>query len=280
MFCQLGNIIFEGLKSPTSLSSKEGAVFAEHALINTKARLQPTGHQLKEITIALKLHQSFCSIETELQNLRDAVAGFKVMPLLWGNGKLEGNFVATELGVETEETDNNGNRICIILSVSLKEFYIKDQVNIKQQEARKNAFATGNKTPPVKTNRVNPSTCEQTVSNIISASKSRAASINKICFVYQNAGRENNDIKTHLSYINNHCERLLTIANTSGSCASTLSGFKEAASNLKSQVGFMSSAEPGNMGNMKTQNDILQNRVRLVERVSAPLIKKAATRHG
>jgi len=270
MFCQLGSIIFESLKSPNSITSNEGAVYAEHALINSKPRLQPTGAKLKDISLSFKLHASFCNIEAELQALRDAIEKFTVMPLLWGNGRLEGNFIATDLSIDFEETDTFGSKVSITCTVPLKEYFIKDPINKKQQEARQNSFATGDKKPPVKSGRVNPVTSEQEISRIISAIKSRAKQINTTSLAYTNTGRQNNDIKRDCGYIKELSARLI-----SKNEASIISDAK----NVNSESIFFIAFDPANIPGIKNENNTLQNRVRLLERAASPIIQKAATRH-
>ena len=144
MFCQLGAHIFELAKTPNSISHKEDFTFAEFSLINQANRLQPTGRGLREYSLGLYLHQRFCKVADEIAAFRKSGSEFEVLPLLWGNGKLEGDFVITSINTETRETDALGNVYAATLQIELKE-YISNPAQKKVDAAQKAAFATGTK---------------------------------------------------------------------------------------------------------------------------------------
>lgn len=144
MFCQLGAHIFELAKTPDSISHKEDFTFAEFSLMNQANRLQPTGRGLRSYTLGIFLHQTFCKVGDEITALRTSGRNFEVMPLLWGNGKLEGSFVIISIGTETRQTDDQGNIYAATLQIELKE-YISDPAQKQVDAATKTAFATGTK---------------------------------------------------------------------------------------------------------------------------------------
>ena len=154
MFAQLGNTLFENLKSFTEYSKKGSATYAEHALLDGKPRLQRTGSELDELTLSIRFHVSFCNPAKELAALKTSRDEGEVLPLLWGSGKVEGNFVITELEETIEDTDPQGNVFSYVVSCTLKEYVVTNKLQQEQDNNRKNGKAVGDKKAVTKKNLI------------------------------------------------------------------------------------------------------------------------------
>lgn len=141
MYAVLGEAIFEGVKGFKNLSRKNKTAFAEHALINTKPRLQHTGEDLEELTFEAYFHVEFCNPKTEIERLQTYRKNANVLPLVIGNGEFYGYYVITELSQTPEFTDGVGNIFSASISISLKEHASPDVLGTMQQAAVDAAFA-------------------------------------------------------------------------------------------------------------------------------------------
>ena len=191
MYAQLGTTQFDGAKSFVTFSSDEEAIIVEHALINRPAKLQATAPGLRNITLSLFLHQQYCKVAEEVTRLRNAKNSFEILPLLWGNGQTEGDFVITSLNETKTEMDSIGNTVSATVNVTLKQNYDDDKLTQKQMDAQKRAFAVGDKTPPTKSNRTNTVPCNQRIASIISGIKANAGAADRYCQGYTNVPRTN-----------------------------------------------------------------------------------------
>jgi len=179
MFAQLGTIQFENLKTFNDFSKTGSAIYAEHALIDGKPRLQRTGSSLDEINLSIRFHASFCNPKQELNLLIAAKDESQILPLLWGNGDLSGDFVITEINETIEHADPQGNVFSYLVSFTLKEYVVKDKIQQAQTELKNNAKAVGEKKPIAK-KKTNPPTCPQGISKLVSQVESNGNSVNKI----------------------------------------------------------------------------------------------------
>lgn len=191
MYCQLGTTVFDGLKSFVTFSSQEDAVIVEYALINRKPRLQGAGIGLVTLSITIFLHQEFCVVKDEIAKLRSSLEKYESLPLLWGNGTVEGNFVIVTLSRNVVEQDPLGNIIAAQIALTLKEFIVENTADSQQQQAQQNAFATGNKQPATKSNRVNPVACNAFVSKEMSLIRSAGADVDSRMQKYRVASDNN-----------------------------------------------------------------------------------------
>ncbi len=71
MMGQLGDIIFEILKEPLSMTGSKRWTYAEHPIIWEETKLQYTGHEPKEYDLKMRFHASFCDVEEELKSLEE-----------------------------------------------------------------------------------------------------------------------------------------------------------------------------------------------------------------
>ena len=191
MYAQLGTVVFDGLKSFVSFSNEEEAILVEHALIGRKPRLQGAGQSLRTLLINIFLHQEFCIVKEEVEKLRISKDTYEVLPLLYGNGQLEGEFVIASLSLSNQIMDSIGNTLAINVSLSLKESIVENKEDQQQQKARDNAFAVGNKKPATKSGRINPTPCNAFVSRQVSLIQSNGAIVSELTKGYK-AGNSNN----------------------------------------------------------------------------------------
>lgn len=122
MFAILGEIEFDLLTSFAGFEMSESVEFAEHNRINLKPRLQFTGKKLKEYSIEIQLHHSFCTPEKNLEAFHVALNQHQPLGLVLGNGKHLGQFVLTQVSVTLQHADAVGNFLAIQCKLSLKEF--------------------------------------------------------------------------------------------------------------------------------------------------------------
>lgn len=287
MFCQLGKIQFKGANSFSAFSTEGEAVIVEHALISHKSRLQGTAIGLKSLNITVFLHQEFCNVAEEVGRLEDAKNAFTVLPLLWGNGKLEGNFVISSMGKTVTQMDDIGHLISATVSLTLKESDI-DSLNAQQQQAQRDAFAVGDKNPPAKSNRKNPVGCSKKVANVITIIKSNAAAVDKYSIAYANDTTVNYKMVSHLEIIMQNCTSIVNA--TAGSCVSQTPGLTGAAIDTRHYAGLLQITVKENIAlyvkpiyvpnqeKIKSQNQDLQASVKRLAAAANSIIKSVITK--
>ena len=208
MYCQLGTTIFDGLKSFVTFSTQEDATIVEHALINRKPRLQGAGIGLVNLSLSLFLHAEFCNVKDELAKLRTSKDSFEVLPLLWGNGDVEGDFVIISLNRDIKQQDGTGNFISATVSVSLKEFVKEAGNNPADQQAKSDAFATGDKQPATKSTRVNPVPCNSFASKQMSLIQSNGAKVDGYMRSYSTGSTDNTFALTNIAAVKSQTSTL------------------------------------------------------------------------
>lgn len=213
MWGQLGNIIFDGSFSPYSYQWSENAIWVEHELVNRKNLLQPTGMSLKNISLEMLVRQDWVDVKTVLNVLNSNKRTFTVMPLLWGYGSLEGNFVISDMDVTHNQQLPDGTLIAASISLKLLEYVTDDEIGKQQQDLIKSAQAVGkpstslqDQMPPQK-----PGESQQT-SQTVSDINSSALELDEAIAKYANTGIQNHtiikDINNILSQANNVVNRI------------------------------------------------------------------------
>ena len=122
MFAQLGDIQFEGLKSPGSWAEAHGTTFGEIPHVGGKPSLQRTGEALVEIDISIRLSQDFCDVSESLEALKRAQANAVVLPFVTGTEVVIGKFVITSLKLQVERMTTDGDLMAAKIDLSLKEY--------------------------------------------------------------------------------------------------------------------------------------------------------------
>lgn len=136
-YCLLGEIQFEILNSPTSLSFTTKNNYTEHAKIDGKPTLQLVGSDLNTIQLDLHFNWQFCDPDARLRQLIAAKDKGEAMALIFGGGQYRGNYVIESLSCKTIRTNTRGEAITIDVQASLKEWRtaIRPKVEVKKQES-------------------------------------------------------------------------------------------------------------------------------------------------
>lgn len=291
MYSQLGTTQFSNAKSFVSYSSDEEAIIVELAVIGRRAQLQGTAIGLRSINISLYLHQEYCNVANEVAKLRTAKNTFEVLPLLWGNGIVEGDFVIISLSEAKIYMDAIGNTIAAMVSIVLKEYHDDDKLNKKQEDAQKNAFAVGSKNPPAKSNRSNPVACEKRVSQLNSGIRANAGALNIYMQGYTNMPGTNARVLFVLKRIDEDAQKVYNEAVSPTSCANSVPLLGNHAKNVMAKVAVLRADIKQNQTqyanllytpnalSMKTHHIDVQKTVQVLDSafVASPLIKGAIT---
>lgn len=279
MYCQLGNIVFENLKTFGSYSRSGSVTYPEHSLIDAKPRLQRTGSGLDEITLSIRFHVSFCNPGDELDALTRARDEGEVLSLLWGNGTLAGNFVITTMSHEIEDADAQGNVFSYSVNLTLKEFVTPDKLLQLEHESRNKAKAVGDKKPVAK-KKNNPLTCPQIVTRIVNSIENHAMQINTV--VLQRGGantiENKNKIKGHLTAIGKFCADLIQRNSDPKSCVVAYPSISQRTEALKSETEVFQIEISANPARVPNANSLLQMKVKNLKSAARPLVNQAITR--
>lgn len=279
MYAQLGNRLFSKLKSFTDFNKTGSAIYAEHALIDTKPRLQRTGLALEEITLSIRFHIAFCNPAEEIEALRQSRDEGEILPLLWGNGKVEGNFVITTLNETIEDADPQGNIFSCLVTCNLKEIVVQNRLQQEQDNNRKNGIAVDKKT--VTRKKGNPATCPQVISSIVTKIENHAAVINKIVLEKGGAGtvENKNTIKSNLTAISKLCSDLVARAENPQSCANNYPDIKTRGTSVKDECTvFTIEMDRGDLYRVQPDNTLLQSKIKALKEAARPLLNQAITR--
>lgn len=122
MFAQLGDIQFDLITSFNGLSETVSYNYAQHDRIENTPLLQFLGKNLKEESVKLNFHRSFCVPEDEIKKLTDVADNATPLKFIKGNGEYIGVFVIEEIGQATEQTTPDGDLLAVQLEVKLKEY--------------------------------------------------------------------------------------------------------------------------------------------------------------
>lgn len=122
VFAAFGTVTFSPKLSPTSFEVQQGAVYAEHALIQRAPRIQFTGRELDTVTLGMDLHFSFCTPSEERDKLVKLMRGHEAQPLTFGDGTWWGWFVIEHLTTTLEQCSPAGTPWLISIQAELKEF--------------------------------------------------------------------------------------------------------------------------------------------------------------
>ncbi|QOD81895.1 phage tail protein [Chromobacterium haemolyticum] len=122
MFALLGEIQFELIAYFDGFEVTKATKYARHEVIDGKPILQRVGEELDEPTIELAFHDYYCDPEKELKRLNEARLAGKAMPLIWGNGVVEGQFVIEKIRVTQQTANKYGKVMSLSATVSLLEY--------------------------------------------------------------------------------------------------------------------------------------------------------------
>jgi phage protein U len=178
VYAQLGQILFEGVFGFDAFQIKGTANYAQHDLINVKPVLQPTGNDLDQLTVDIKLRSNFINVAAAVLSLQKSRDTYEVLPLVRGTGQYMGDFVITEMTVTESQTLADGTVVEALINMVLSEYVVADKLQQQQSSARKQAFATGNNSPFALNIEQKP-TIPQLAAGDISEANSNAAVIDR-----------------------------------------------------------------------------------------------------
>lgn len=142
MYAQLGNIIFDGLFTFSSMSRTETARYAEIALLDGKAVLQRTGDELTTVSLSFNLHKAFTEPRDAIQQFRDYRESGEVVELVDGTGASYGFYVVvTVTTTPIRMASADGRLDHANLTVSLSESYDPNRVSSEIQNLKSKAVA-------------------------------------------------------------------------------------------------------------------------------------------
>lgn len=147
MYAKLGDIEFDNLLGFEALSDKRATTYAQQPVIQGKPRLDRTGEELVQFQMTFELHVAFCNPEDEYAKLNDARVAGTVLPFVYGNGFIEGDFVITSIERTFNKTDKIGNLEWITINVTLLEFISGQSAATQQARDKSNAFAISSNRP-------------------------------------------------------------------------------------------------------------------------------------
>lgn len=185
MYSQIGDIIFSGKHSFTAIEHRDTTTYAQHDLVNGKPILQPTGNDIEEFSIEVRLRAEFINPETARLKLKEYKDEYKVLPFIKGNGQYLGDFVITEIVTTHLQSLSDGTLIEANLSLTLREFVTADKLQQQQASARKQAFAVGDK-KPVGIGALQPKTVAQSTAAYLAEAGSYSHLVDRKCSEYVN----------------------------------------------------------------------------------------------
>ena len=121
MFAILGDIPFQVVGSPESLSDSRGYDYAEHRVIQDRPVLQWLADDLETIQLEMLLHQSFTNPAANLLLLLQAAETHAALPLVFGNGYFRGYFVIAKMDTLSKQLSGSGDLFAITVRLSLRE---------------------------------------------------------------------------------------------------------------------------------------------------------------
>ena len=121
MFAILGDIPFQVVGSPESLSDSRGYDYAEHRVIQDRPVLQWLADDLETIQLEMLLHRSFTNPTVNLLLLLQAAETHTALPLVFGNGYFRGYFVIAKIDTLSKRLSGSGDLFAITVRLSLRE---------------------------------------------------------------------------------------------------------------------------------------------------------------
>lgn len=285
MYCQLGDIVFDGLKGIESWSVEgNDASYGEHALIDGKPRLQKTGDALEELSLSFRLHARFCNPQEELAKLNKAKTDGEILPLLMGDGRYISDYVVISAPYTVDHALSDGTIVQATVALSLKEFvpYSKDEQ--QQQAARKNGFATGDKKPVVK-HALQPPTDAANAAKKVTDTTGQTDRVDDLAGDYVNNPSARHSIG---EAINEACDKgtaaidgLNDLLNNAASLQDKYTGLQAVAGTVKDRLSAVKALFPiTNISDLQDANTALQAAARDLRTGATPLFNSVITRRG
>ncbi|MCG2614898.1 phage tail protein [Terrimonas sp. NA20] len=279
MFAQLGSIQFENLKTPTDYQRSGEAIYAEHALIEGKPVLQATGLALDEINLSIRFDVSFCNPKNEIDAMRAAKDSREILPLLWGNGILQGNYVITTMSENITNADPQGNIFCAEVQIVLREYVVKDKVQQAQEETKKDAKAVGDKKPTAK-KKANPPTCPQQITALVTKIENHGAAVNRVIMEGGGAFIPSNKMvmTSHLNFIIDIATEIKNRTNDPSSCAYNKIDLRNWAITVDGRAQTMKHGVLNDGDDLNNDNSNLQAAIKSLKAAARSFVNQSITR--
>ncbi len=279
MYAQLGNIIFEGVKSFSSYSSSSEETYAQHERVNGKPAVQHTGSGLETINLTVRFHASFCVPSTEVAALKLAKETQEILPYIRGNGEYDKDFVITSFSETPEFVDKDGTVLSVSVSLTLLEFVSDDKLYQQQLAARKAAYAVGN-TRIVTVPQVQPPTPTQETAAEIGAVGQQGSLVDQAVGEYEDNVSQRNNLASRMQKSFEKMDGSLQKINDQITKVQDLTKYNsviDAANTVKVAIDRFQFPVT-DIGLLKRNNTDLQAVLRSFKRVSGPLLNSVATR--
>lgn len=144
MLFQLGDKVYQGLHAPHAWTYRGSeANIAEHALINSKPRVQHTGVTLEELSLTFRLRANYCDPAQEILMLEGWKDKGEVLPLLLGNGDYRSDYLIKSISKTINETFSDGSIIDATITLVLLEHIAMNTEAQQLAEDRANGLAVG-----------------------------------------------------------------------------------------------------------------------------------------
>jgi phage protein U len=283
MYCQLGDILFEGLKGFEAWSVEGNeASYGEHALIDGKPRLQKTGDTLQELNLTFRLHAKFCNPKQELAKLDKAKTEGEILPLLMGDGTYVSDYVIISAPYTVDHALADGTIVQATVNLSLKEYIPYSKEEQQQQAARKNAFATDDKKPVV-TRPPQPPTAAAAAAKNVTETAQQANKVDGLVSEYENnlssQATIEQSIKDACDKGNKAINDLNDKLNNAQSLQNIYTGLQGAAQSVSGRFSSIKALFPiTNIADLKDANTYLQAAMRSMYGASIPLFNNVITR--
>ena len=164
MFAQLGDHIFQGLKTPVSTSEADAVKYGQIPRVNDKDAIQPTGAELRELGLTITYSSEFCDPQAEIYALKASMHAFEVLPYITGDGRIVGRFVITSLDIANQQCAADG-------WVELATV----TVNLLESPGEEEAAPTGRALSSQKPIAVAPVASAPSITNDVSAAKEKVS---------------------------------------------------------------------------------------------------------
>jgi len=141
----LGDIEFDLIGSPTSLTGKDAMTYSQHDIIGEKPRLQYTATKLQTLTLKLawysKLVEAAGDVEKRFEKLLEAMRKRKVLDLIVGESTVgsayAGKYVITGIDHTITKHNSNGSINAMEVTIQLLEWVEAPDLVTSEREAPK-----------------------------------------------------------------------------------------------------------------------------------------------
>lgn len=178
MFAQLGIYEFKGVFGPSQVRTSSSVNNVEIGRVQGKPLTQAVGENLTTIDMSITLSNAWCDPMSVFESLKADMNNREVLPLIWGDGTVEGDFLIEEIGKEEIQRAPNGDCVLIQVQLSLKEY-------VTTATSAPSGFALASKSPLKAASLPAVSNPAVAVMNNISTAKQAATRLQRIVSMVQ-----------------------------------------------------------------------------------------------